>query len=76
MSLTELLERREGLFVDSASTLLFGGERLGSGELPEDNSSSTAESLSTGRIGSLPLFSLTGGAGWLLTHVFSPPILF
>ena len=31
-----------GLFLDSASTLFFGGERSGSEELPEDNSSSVA----------------------------------
>ena len=35
--LTEQLERRGGLFLDSASTLFFGGERSGSGELLEDN---------------------------------------
>ena len=72
MPLTERLERREGLFLDSASTLFFGGERSGSGELPEDNSSSAAASLSPGRMGSLPLFCLTGGAGWLLPRAFSP----
>ena len=42
MPLTERLERRGGLFLDSASTLFFGGGRSGSGELPEDNSSSAA----------------------------------
>ena len=36
------LERRGGLFLDSASTLFFGGGRLGSGELPVDNSLSVA----------------------------------
>ena len=41
MPLTEQLERRGGLFVDLASTFFFGGERSGSGELPEDNSLST-----------------------------------
>ena len=35
-----------GLFLDSASTLFFRGERSGSEELPEDNSSSVVASLS------------------------------
>ena len=34
MPLTERLERRGGLFLDSTSKLFFGGERSGSGELP------------------------------------------
>ena len=63
MPLTDRLERRGGIFLDSASTLFFGSGRSGSGELPEDNSSSAATSLSSGRIGSLPLFCLTEGAG-------------
>ena len=71
MPLMDRLERRGGLFLDSASTLFFGGDRSGSGELPEDSSSSAAASLSSGRIGSLPLFYLTGGAGWLLPRAFS-----
>ena len=66
MPLTDRLERHEGLFLDSASTLFFG-----SGELPEDNSSSVVASLSASRIGSLPLFFLTGDVGWLLPHAFS-----
>ena len=70
MPLTDRLERRGGLFLDSTSTLFFGGVRFGSGELPKDNSSSTIASLSSGRIGSLPLFCLTRGAGWLLPHAF------
>ena len=65
------LERRGGLFLDSASTLFFGGGRSRSGELSEDNSSSTATSFSSGRIGSLPLFCLTKGVGWLLPCAFS-----
>ena len=72
MPLTELLERHRGLFLDSASMLFFGGERSGSGELQEDNSLSAIASLSPGRMGSLPLFCLTGGAGWLLPRAFSP----
>ena len=65
MSLIDRLERYGGLFLDSASMLFFRGGRFGSGELPEDNSSSVVASLLSGRIGSLPLLCLTGGAGWL-----------
>ena len=72
MPLTERLERHGGLFLDSAFTLFFGGDRLGSGQLLEDNSLSIAASLLPGRMGSLPLFYLTGGAGWLLLCAFSP----
>ena len=70
--LTEWLEQRGGLFLDLASTLFFGSERSGSGELPKDNSLFAAASLSPGRMGSLPLFRLTEGAGWLLPRAFSP----
>ena len=38
MPLTERLECCGGLFLDLASTLLFGGSSSGNGELPEDNS--------------------------------------
>ena len=72
MSLMERLERHGGLFLDSASTLFFGGERSSSRELPKVNSSSASASLSPGRMGSLPLFCLTEGAGWLLPRAFSP----
>ena len=72
LTLAESLERRGGLFLDSASMLFFRGERSGSGELPEDNSSFVDASPSLGNIGFLPLFYLTGGAGWLLPHAFSP----
>ena len=71
MPLTDRMERREGLFLDSECTLFVGGGRSGSGELPEDNSSSVATSLSSSRIGSLPLFCFTGGVGWLLPCAFS-----
>ena len=54
MPLTEWLERRRGLFLDLSSTLFFGGERSGSRELLEDNSSSIVSSL-----------SLEGGAPFL-----------
>ena len=70
MPFTEWLERRGELFVDSAS--FFGGERSGSGELPEDNSLFAATSLSPGRMGSLPLFCLTEDEGWLLARTFLP----
>ena len=72
MPLTEWLERLRGLFLDSSSTLFFGGERSGRRELPEDNSSSVVASLSPSRMGSLPLLCLTGGARWLLPLAFSP----
>ena len=72
MPLMEWLQRRGGLFLDSASMLFFRGERSGSGKLPEDNSSAAVASLSPGRMGSLPLFCLIGCAGWLLPRAFSP----
>ena len=72
MPVTERLERRGGLFVDSAFTLFFRDERSGSRELTEDNSSSAAASLSPGKMGSLPLFYLIRGVGWLLARAFSP----
>ena len=72
MPLMERLKLRGGLFLDSASTLFFGGERSGSGELPKDNSSFAGASLSRGRMGSLPLFYLTRGVRRLLPHAFSP----
>ena len=72
MPLTERLERNGGLFLDSASTLLFGGEGSGNGQLLEDNSSSSIASLLPGRMGSFPLFCLSGGARRLLPHAFSP----
>ena len=63
------LEHPEGLFLDSASTLFFRDCASRSGELLEDNSSSAAVSLSSNRIGSLPLFYLTGGdGGFSLVH--------
>ena len=64
--------KRGGLFLDSASTLFFKGGKSGSGEQPEDNSSFAAASLSSDRMGSLPLFYLTEGAGRLLSRAFSP----
>ena len=69
---TPLMERRGGLFLHSASTLFFGGGKSGSGELLEDISSFVAASLSPDRMGSLPLFCLTEGVGWLLPRALSP----
>ena len=60
MPLMEQFERRGAHFLNSASTLFFGGGSLGSRELPEDNLSSVAASLSLGRTGCLSLFCLTG----------------
>ena len=71
MPLMDRLEQRGGLFLDSASILCSGGDRSGIGELPEDNSSSAVTSLSFGRIGTLPLSCLTGGARWVLPRAFS-----
>ena len=71
MPLADQLEHRGGLFLNSASTLFFRGSGSESGELPEDNSSSATASLFSDRIGSLPLFCLTRGAGWPLPRTFS-----
>ena len=71
MPLTDRLEHRGGLFLDLASTLLFGGGRSESGELPEDNLSSAVASLSSCWICSLPLFFLTEGVGGLPPHALS-----
>ena len=71
MPLTDRLERRGGLFLDSDSTLFFEGSGSGSRELPKDSSSSAAVSLSSDQIGSLPLFYLAGGGGWPLPRTFS-----
>ena len=54
--LTYRLDRCRGLFLDSASALFWGGERVRSGELPKDSSSLSRGSLSPMRMGSLPLF--------------------
>ena len=56
MPLTEQLEQREGLFLNSATMLFIRGGRSRSGELPEYNSSFAVASLSSGWTGSLPLF--------------------
>ena len=72
MPLTERLEQHGALFLDSASTLFFRGDKSGSGDLPKDNLLFATASLSLDKMGSLPLFCLTGGAGWLLPHAFAP----
>ena len=54
--LTDQLDQRVGLFLDSTSALFWGGERARSGELVEGSSSFAEGSLSPMRMGSLPLF--------------------
>ena len=73
--LTNRLDRHGGLFLDSTSALLWGGELSRSGELPEDSSSVVRGSLSHMRMGSLPLFGRAGGAGWIGPHEFSPRLV-
>ena len=63
-TLMDRLDRRGGLFLEWASAALEGGERCGSGELPEDNSSSAGRSTSSGATTSLPLLVRVGGSGW------------
>ena len=63
--------RSRGPFSGFGLHIILRGSASGSGELPEDNSSSAAASLSYDRIGSLPLFCLSGGAGWPLPRTFS-----
>ena len=57
------LGRRGGLFLDWASAALGDGERRGSRELSEDNSSSTGRSMSSGTAASLPLSGRDGESG-------------
>ena len=57
------LGRRGGLFLDWASTAFEDGERRGSGELSEDNSSSVGRSMSSSTMTSLPLSGQDGGSG-------------
>ena len=49
------LSRRGGLFLDWASAAFEDGERRGSGELSEDNSSFAGRSMSSGTVATLPL---------------------
>ena len=62
-TLTDRLDRRGGLFLEWASTVFREGERRGSGELLEDNSSSAGRSTSSGAATSLPLLEREGGNG-------------
>ena len=57
------LDRRGGLFLDWAFAAFGDGEWRGSGELPEDSSSSVGRSMSPGAAGSLPLPGREGGNG-------------
>ena len=62
-TLMDRLDRRRGLILDWASTVFGDGERRGSGELLEDNSSSANRSMSLGTVASLPLSRQDGGSG-------------
>ena len=57
------LGRRGGLFLDWASAVFGDGERRGSGELSEENSSSVGRLMSSGTTNSLPLSRRDGGGG-------------
>ena len=72
-ALTDQLDRRGGLFLKWASAAFGDGERRGSGELPEDNSSSANRSISSGAAASLPLPRREGGNGRGGSHDCSAP---
>ena len=61
--LMDLLGRRGGLFLDWASAAFGDGERHGSGDLSEDNSSSAGRSMLSGTVASLPLSGRDRGSG-------------
>ena len=63
MPLINRLDRRGSLFLDSASASFEDGERCGSGELSEDNSSSAGRSISSGMEAPFPLSGRDGGRG-------------
>ena len=79
------LDRRDGLFLEWASTVFGDGERRGSGELPEDSSSSASILISSRAATSLPLPGRERGNGrggsrdclarpasnWVRRHSFS-----
>ena len=83
--LMDRLDRRGGLFLEWASSAFGEGERRGSGELPEDNSSSAGRSTSSGAGTYLPLSGRAEGNGlggsrdcpagpasnWVRRHSFS-----
>ena len=54
-TLMDRLDRRGGIFLDWAFAAFGDGELRGSGELPEDSSSSVGRSMSSGATTSLPL---------------------
>ena len=62
-TLMDRLDRRGGLSRDWAFAAFRDGERCGSEELPEDNSSSVGKSMSSGTVASLPLSGRDGGSG-------------
>ena len=62
-TLMDQVAQRGGLFLEWASAALREGDRRGSGELPEDNSSSAGRSTSSGEETSLPLLVRVGGNG-------------
>ena len=57
------LGRQGGLYLDWASAAFRDGERRGSGELLEDNSSSVGRSMLSGTTASLPLSGRDEGSG-------------
>ena len=61
--LIDRLGRRDGLFIEWASPAFGDDERCKRGELPEDNSSSTSKSISSGVAASLPFLRREGGNG-------------
>ena len=85
MTLTDRLDRQGDLFLEWASATFGDGERRGSGELPEDNSSSADKSISPNAAASLPLSGREGGnrqegsrdcstrpvSNWVRRHSFS-----
>ena len=61
--LMDRLDRRGNIFLEWASAAFGEGERCGSGELPEINSSSACRSTLSGVTTSLPLLGRAGGNG-------------
>ena len=62
-TLMDRLDRRGSLFLEWASAAFGEDERRGSGELPEDNSSSADRSTSFGGATSFPSLGRAGGNG-------------
>ena len=67
-TLTDRLDRRGDLFLEWSSAAFRDGERRGSGELLEDNSSLVGRSISSGTEASLPLPEREGGNGRRGSH--------